>query len=60
MEQFDERKNKMQIDPPDVIHKWVVLDGSVSPEWAEPLNTMLDDTLHLSLANGESIKLHGT
>jgi hypothetical protein len=59
MENFDKRKNKLQIDPPDVIHKFLVLDGTVSAEWAEALNTMLDDTHRLSLANGEIVKLQG-
>lgn len=60
MESFDDRKNKMQIDTPAVIHKWVILDGALNPDWVECMNTLLDDGKKLSLSNGENISLQGS
>ena len=36
----------------------IILDGDVSPEWIESLNSALDDNRTLSLPTGERLRLH--
>jgi len=36
---------------------WIIMDGPIDPEWAESLNSLLDDNRLLSLPSGERLQL---
>lgn len=36
---------------------WIIFNGDVEPEWAEALNSALDDNRLLTLPNGIRVKL---
>lgn len=36
---------------------WIIFNGDVEPEWAEALNSALDDNRLLTLPNGVGVKL---
>merc|ERR1711893_254273 len=45
---------------PDTNPKWIILDGDLSTEWVESMNSVMDDNKILTLASNERIplKLH--
>ena len=54
----EKRGGKTPAQPPAPIHKWLVLDGSLNPVWAEGLHTLMDNTRKLYTADGGHVSLH--
>ena len=42
---------------PDTNPKWIILDGDLSTEWVESMNSVMDDNKILTLASNERIPL---
>jgi dynein heavy chain len=40
--------------------KWVHLDGPIDHDWAENLNSILDENLKINLPNGEKVSINST
>eukprot|EP00759_Apiculatamorpha_spiralis_P055872 PhF_6_TR7914/c0_g1_i1/m.11798/K10408/DNAH; dynein heavy chain, axonemal len=40
--------------------KWLVLDGTIDPDWVESLNSVMDDNKQLILLSNERIALHSS
>ena len=56
---FNAKRSKLPIQPPGVIRKWLVLDGSLNPEWIDGMNSLLDDKQYVTLPNREQMLLKG-
>jgi dynein heavy chain 1 len=51
------RKILANVRGEDKQRHWIVFDGDVDPEWAENLNSVLDENRVLTLPNGERLRL---
>ncbi|KAK9454647.1 dynein heavy chain, N-terminal region 1-domain-containing protein [Dipodascopsis uninucleata] len=51
------RKINVDVRGESAKRHWIIFDGDVDPEWAENLNSVLDDNKLLTLPNGERLRL---
>ena len=50
-------KNMDRYSKGSIAHKWIVLDGDVSPDWIESMNSVMDDSKILTLVSQDRIEL---
>jgi len=58
-ENFQDKKNKLQIDTPSIIENWIVLDGDITAEWVDGMTSYTDSNRSLSIPNGETVAIAG-
>ncbi|XP_071943742.1 dynein heavy chain domain-containing protein 1-like [Antedon mediterranea] len=51
-EKNENKKVKGLLNPPSIIDTWIIMDGSIDPEWSESLNAILTENGTINLGNG--------
>nr|XP_006818816.1 PREDICTED: uncharacterized protein LOC100376274 [Saccoglossus kowalevskii] len=58
IEQHSEKPSAQQLAKlPSIVKKWIVLDGNMSSQWVDNMNTLLDEHKKLCLNNGEQVNI---